>query len=49
MPLKDEEGVAFEIDHDQQNFRLLELPATLLSLITSRNPPMYCSSYFLPL
>lgn len=36
-------GIDFSIvsESDQQHFRLLELPAELLQVITSKDPPMF--------
>ncbi|MCJ1465876.1 hypothetical protein MMC07_004495 [Pseudocyphellaria aurata] len=39
MPGQDDLVISFEISHEQQSFRLLELPPALLDLITSANPP----------
>lgn len=36
--------IAFSASHSQQAFKLLELPAELLSLLESGNPPKYISS-----
>lgn len=41
MASQDDVGVAFSYSHEQQNYRLLELPSALLELITSPNPPVY--------
>ncbi len=41
MSTQDDSGILFEISNEQQNFRLLELPPTLLSLIASKDPPKY--------
>lgn len=41
MSRQDESGIAFSIlpEDGRQHFRLLELPAELLDLLTSDNPP----------
>lgn len=39
MPGQDDLAISFEISHEQQSFRLLELPPALLELITSTSPP----------
>lgn len=41
MPTQDDSGISFEISNEQQNFRLLELPPSLLALIESKEPPWY--------
>lgn len=41
MSTQDDTGMSFEISNEQQNFRLLELPPTLLALITSQDSPKY--------
>ena len=41
MSSQDTTGIAFDICHDQQVFRLLELPPALVEMITSSNPPRY--------
>ncbi len=41
MSTQDDSGILFEISNEQQNFRLLELPPSLLSLIASKDPPKY--------
>lgn len=33
--------IPLEFSHEQQNFRLLEIPSELLGLITSEIPPRY--------
>ncbi|OCK78954.1 hypothetical protein K432DRAFT_300870 [Lepidopterella palustris CBS 459.81] len=40
MATQDERGVPFSIAHEQQQFRLLELPPEILQLIDSPNPPV---------
>lgn len=41
MSTQDSDGIAFSIlsEDNQQHFRLLELPAELLGLLTSNDPP----------
>lgn len=41
MSTQDESGITFEISNSQKSFRLLELPPTLLGLITSKQLPKY--------
>ena len=41
MSIRDGAGISFDVCHDQQVFRLLELPPALLGMITSSNPPRY--------
>ena len=41
MSTQDDSGISFEISNEQQNFRLLELPPSLLALIVSQDPPKY--------
>lgn len=41
MSTQDDSGISFEICKEQQNFRLLELPPSLLALIVSKDPPKY--------
>lgn len=45
MASQHDAGIAFSYNHEQQNYRLLELPSTLLELITSPDPPMYVLLY----
>ncbi|MCJ1282920.1 hypothetical protein MMC26_002246 [Xylographa opegraphella] len=40
MSSQDDSGISFSISNDQQNFRLLELPPSLLELIASEHPPV---------
>ncbi|OCL14124.1 hypothetical protein AOQ84DRAFT_371572 [Glonium stellatum] len=40
MAAQDEGAIPFSIAHDQQQFRLLELPPALLDLIASPDPPV---------
>ncbi|KAA6407632.1 MAG: sister chromatid cohesion Dcc1 [Lasallia pustulata] len=40
MASQHDAGIAFSYNHEQQNYRLLELPSTLLELITSPDPPI---------
>ncbi|KAI9842191.1 MAG: hypothetical protein M1837_007404 [Sclerophora amabilis] len=40
MATQDDSGISFKHAHDQQGFRLLELPPALLETITSENPPV---------
>lgn len=42
MSTQDESGIPFVLSSDQQSFRLLELPPSLIELLTSREPPKYC-------
>ena len=42
MSTQDDSGISFEISNEQQNFRLLELPPSLLALIVSKDTPWYC-------
>ncbi|KAL8707583.1 MAG: hypothetical protein Q9220_007424 [cf. Caloplaca sp. 1 TL-2023] len=35
-------GIAFNLDVEHSSFRLLELPSSLLNIITSDNPPSLC-------
>lgn len=44
MSTQDDSGISFEISNEQQNFRLLELPPSLLALIISKDPPKYVLS-----
>jgi hypothetical protein len=37
---QDEGGVPFSIAHQQQHFRLLELPPEIVGLIDAPNPPL---------
>jgi hypothetical protein len=50
MPPGEGFGLPFSISYEQHSFRLLELPPTLLDLITAKNPPSYvlsdCSMHF---
>jgi hypothetical protein len=39
MSSQDTTGIPFSASHQQQAFRLLELPPELLQLIESENPP----------
>ncbi|MCJ1414024.1 hypothetical protein MMC32_000349 [Xylographa parallela] len=39
MSSQDDSGISFSISNDQQNFRLLELPPSLLELLASEHPP----------
>ncbi|MCJ1394425.1 hypothetical protein MMC18_007303 [Xylographa bjoerkii] len=39
MSSQEDTGISFSISNDQQNFRLLELPSSLLELIASERPP----------
>ena len=39
MSTQDDLGIPFEISNEQQNFRLLELPPSLLTLLLSKDPP----------
>ena len=41
MSTQEDLGISFEISNEQQNFRLLELPPSLLALIASKDPPKY--------
>lgn len=41
MSTQDDSGISFEISNEQQNFRLLELPPSLLALIVSKDSPKY--------
>ena len=41
MSTQDDSGIPFEINREQEHFRLLELPPSLLSLIASKDPPKY--------
>lgn len=41
MASQDDAGIAFSYNHEQQSYRLLELPSALLQLITSPNPQLY--------
>ena len=41
MSTQEDSGISFEISNEQQNFRLLELPPSLLALIVSRDAPWY--------
>ena len=41
MASQDDAGINFSYDHEQQNYRLLELPSALLELVASPNPHMY--------
>lgn len=43
MSTQDDLGILFEISNEQRNFRLLELPPSLLTLIASKDPPKYVS------
>lgn len=43
MSTQDSYGIPFDICHDQQVFRLLELPPALLDMITSSQPARYLS------
>ena len=43
MSTQDDSGTSFEISNEQQNFRLLELPPSLLALLASKHPPKYVS------
>lgn len=40
MSTQEQAGVPLALAHAQQNFRLLELPDSLLDLLTSQNPPV---------
>lgn len=42
MSTQDESGIEFSVvpEENQQHFRLLELPAELLAVLTSENAPM---------
>ena len=48
MSIQDDLAISFEISHEQQSFRLLELPPALLELITSPSPPRYSLMRFKP-
>jgi hypothetical protein len=37
---QDEGGVPFSVAHEQQHFRLLELPPEIVELIDAPNPPL---------
>ncbi|CAF9917969.1 hypothetical protein IMSHALPRED_003798 [Imshaugia aleurites] len=39
MSTQDDSGIPFQINREQEHFRLLELPPSLLSLIASKDPP----------
>ena len=41
MSTQEDSGISFEISNEQQNFRLLELPPSLLALIGSRDASWY--------
>ena len=43
MSTQDHSAILFDVCHDQQVFRLLELPPALLEAITSSHPPRYIS------
>lgn len=40
MATQDSESISLSFCHDQQNFRLLELPPELLDLLESEIPPV---------
>jgi sister chromatid cohesion protein DCC1 len=40
MSSQDATGIPFSANHQQQAFKLLELPSELLALLESDNPPM---------
>ena len=44
MSTQDDSGISFEISKEQQNFRLLELPPSLLASLVSEDPPKYVLS-----
>jgi len=41
MSAHEESGIALSIGHEQQSYRLLELPPPLLELVMSSTPPTY--------
>lgn len=41
MASQDDAGIAFSYNHEQENYRLLELPSALLELIASPHPQLY--------
>ncbi|KAF2834420.1 hypothetical protein M501DRAFT_1061717 [Patellaria atrata CBS 101060] len=40
MSTQDQDGMSFFLAHEQQQFRLLELPSELLELLSNPNPPL---------
>jgi sister chromatid cohesion protein DCC1 len=40
MATQEDRGIPFSIANDFTNFRLLELPDELLTILTSPNPPV---------
>src|ERR1051325_6179627 len=46
---QDEGGVPFSIAHQQQHFRLLELPPEIVELIDAPNPPLYVRRPVVPM